>query len=163
MASSDLETITPDEKLSGQNLARTIRLISKIFLDWTTYNPQGNHKKRSYLKSIYFDKLAEFFCRIWDELSDQKHVRYPSAFPSYQGFHGPGRAIKINRSFEKKLSEPDDHRLHELAYFTEVVEKLKPSIFGNTRILFKLDKKYLLGTTNVKFILNSKSANGNHG
>lgn len=150
MATSDLKNFTPDEDLVGCNLARTIRLISKLLLDWCSHGAgtgQGESARprppTSYLTAIYFDKLAEFFCRIWDGLSDKRKLRYPSALKSYRGFHGPGRATKINRIEEEERSlgrNPYDYRRHELAYTTEIAEKLKPSL-GNARILFRVTEK----------------------
>ena len=147
MATSDLKNFTRDEDLIGYNFARILRLISKILLDWCTRGDNvtqtgsaGLPQKPAYLTAIYFDKLAEFVCRLWDKLYEKKRVRYPSALISYRGFHGPGRAIKINRNEEEDRSlgsDPYDYRRHKLAYTTEIAEKLKPSL-GNARILFKV-------------------------
>ncbi|HST52241.1 MAG TPA: hypothetical protein VLJ61_09560 [Pyrinomonadaceae bacterium] len=148
MVTSDLAFFTRDESLFGDNIARTKRIISKLLLDWTMAKDavlkDGQFKEQerpNYLNAIYFDKLAEFFCRIWDELNDQGKVRYPSALKSRRGFHGPGRAIRINRTEDERRSlgvDPSDLRRNDWAFTTEIVEKLKPSL-GNARMLFGLN------------------------
>jgi len=142
MAPSDLSSYTPDEDQFGSNVARTKRIIAKLLLDWTKAQDEGSNGQRTneslYLTAIYFDKLAGLFCRIWDDLKLQDKVRYPVAFQDQRGFHGPGRAMRINRGEEELLgSDPDDYRHHRWAFTTEIVEKLKPSL-GNARVLFRL-------------------------
>lgn len=149
MHNSDLILLTWQDKRFGIVIARTIRVIAKLLYDWCCeqeknfYREKGYYpNKRSHLTAIYFDKLAEFYCRLWDQLHVNDKVRDMSGLRSRRGFHGPGRTISINRQKEEDSlgSDPDDSRRHRMAYTTEIVEKLKSS-FGNDRILFEL-KKY---------------------
>jgi len=146
VVANDLAFFTQDSNQFGETIARTKRVISKLLLDWANGKEemsQPNHSRRpNYLTAIYFDKLVELYCRIWDELNSQGKVRYPSGFQKQRGFHGPGRAIRISRTEDEKLSlgvDPLDFRRHKWAFATEIVEKLKPSI-GNARLLFSLSK-----------------------
>lgn len=147
MVADDLTFFTQDSDKFGDTIARTKRVISKLLLDWASgdngIDGAGRAKRRStYLTPIYFDKLAEFYCRVWDELNLIGKVRYPSGLQRQRGFHGPGRAIRINRTEDEKISlgtDPADFRRHQWAFTTEIVEKLKPSI-GNARLLFRLSR-----------------------
>lgn len=95
------------------------------------------------LSAIYFDKLAEFFCRLWHQLHEMKLVRHPSPYESYRGIHGPGRGMPIDRVREEIDAcgrEPGDFRQHKIAYIGEIVEKLQFGSVG-TRALFNLDRE----------------------
>jgi len=156
MPISDLKLFTKDSDRVGENVARTIRLVAKILMDWSNANANNKEKSKLPQKTLFqppqkpppldaitFDKLVVFFCRLWSELHKQKKVRYNPAFIQRRGFHGPGRAMKIDRFEDKEYSlgdDPNDLRHGEWAYMTEVAEKLKTS-FSNTRTLFKIDGK----------------------
>lgn len=160
MAASDLDALTHQknkeeveeevEKEVGVNIARTIQIISKLLFDYCILSKSTDNfaatpsrTPKHYLTAIYFDKIAEFFCRFWTELKNQQKIRYSPAFERHQGFHGPGRTLVINRSEEEKAAlgtDPDDTRKHKRAYTTEIVEKLKPSL-GEARILFSISGK----------------------
>ncbi len=136
MASKDLDVFTEDEPRFGENVARHIRIVARLLQVW-----KGGKENREFLKAIYFDKLVEFHCRIWDGLHVAGHVRFAAPFGSHRGFHGPGRALKIDRSADSSASLSEeflDRRRHQWAYSTEIVEKLKPSL-GNARRLFRLE------------------------
>lgn len=136
---SSLDLIIPKEDRYGDNVVRTNRLISWILYKWTkTSAIDGEH--RSHLKAIYFDKLGEFTCRIIDTLHENKIIRYPSAYESRPGIHGPGRAIRIDRLQEEEDScgrDPEDFRQHKYAYIGEIAEKL-PLMTNDTRALFRI-------------------------
>jgi hypothetical protein len=156
MSDSDLTHLTKDADHFGVNVARTIRVISKLLLDWSLAERArkdtrgmadgaeiGDKSNRPlpYLRAIYFDKLAMFYCRLWNRLNEDGHVRYRAAFSQNRGFHGPGQALKINRTEDEKIGmgkNPYDNRRSQFAFTTEIVEKLKPGI-GNARILFRLE------------------------
>jgi len=156
MPDSDLTHLTKDADRFGVNVARTIRVVAKLLLDWsvaerarkdrsgTTDGDEIEDKSAKplpFLRAIYFDKLTMFYCRLWNRLHDDGQVRYRAAFSQRRGFHGPGQALKIDRPADEEIGmgrNPDDHRRSEWAFTTEVVEKLKPGI-GNARILFRLD------------------------
>lgn len=143
MVTDDLATFTQDEKYFGENVARTKRIIGKLLLDWTT-SPEVviqddavvQRPRPPHLNAIAFDKLSELFCRIWEQLNKQAKTRFPPAFKRRRGFHGPGRAIRINRKEDESLGvDPSDHRRNEWAFTTEIIEKLKPAL-GNARMIF---------------------------
>jgi hypothetical protein len=138
---SDLQTFTPDSNKYGESLARTNRILSWLLYSWAA-SPDDRRKVRpQYLESIYFDKLGELTCRILDALQDRGVVRFRSAYRSYRGIHGPGRAIPIDRLQDERESlgkHADDFRRHKFAYTTEVIEKLQPTL-GLARKLFSLD------------------------
>jgi hypothetical protein len=144
MAPSDIKAMTRDADYVGINIARTIRVYSRLLYDWCEYEIVGENEKprrRGYLKSIYLDKLAEFYCRLWDRLCDEHKVRFVTPFDSERGFHGPGRAFKINRKeAEKRLlrTDKDNQRHNDKAYTTEILEKLKPP-FSGACMLFSCD------------------------
>lgn len=156
MSDTDLMHLTKDADRFGVNLARIIRVIAKLLLDWSvaehTRRDKGvttdggeiddkSAKPLPPLTAIYFDKLAMFYCRLWNRLHDDGQVRYRAAFSQSRGFHGPGQALRIDRPADVKIGmgkNPDDYRRSEWAFTTEVVEKLTPGI-GNARILFRLD------------------------
>jgi hypothetical protein len=140
MAMTDLEAFTPDVSGFGINVARTNRILARLLLDWTQHKEPGGKTRHGYLTAIYFDKLAEFFCRIWDQLKEARFVSFRSAYRSFRGIHGPGRAMPINRKKDDEESlgrDPHDYRRHRIAYTTEIVEKLGPPI-GGCRSLFEL-------------------------
>jgi len=159
MPRSDLSRFAPDAARVGENIARTIRVIAKLLFDWSTVERDRVESRRQQerghtlegsrplarelppLTAIYFDELAMSFSRTWDELNKRRKVRYRAAFLTRRGFHGPGRAMNINRSAEEERrmgKRPGDHRRSRFAFTTEVVEKLKPSL-GNARVLFRLE------------------------
>ena len=156
MPDSDLTHLTKDANHVGVNIARTIRVIAKLLLDWSKAESarkarhgvtkggeveDSSTKGLPCLSAIYFDKLATFFCGLWNRLHDSNEVRYGAGFAQRRGYHGPGQALKINRTADEEYGmgrNPEDHRRHEWAFTTEVVEKLKPAI-GNDRVLFKLE------------------------
>lgn len=158
MPVSDLNRFTPDTARVGENIARTLRIVAKLLLDWSSAEAGRIIERRSQQKgrtsgehsdvpvlppltAIYFDKLAMSFCRIWEKLHEQGKARFRAGLWTKQGFHGPGKALKISRSEEEKnwLKEYPDHmQLSDYAFTTEVVDKLKPSL-GNARILFRVD------------------------
>lgn len=156
MPVTDLRRFTKDAGRAGENVARTIRIIAKVLLDWSMHYAEkkalkslkgsdrikfaGSDKALSHLTAIEFDKLTTLFCRIWDRLHEESKVRFRAAFLLRRGFHGAGRAMKINRKEDKKFGkDQDDMRHNHWAYMTEIVEKLKPAL-SDTRILFSLDK-----------------------
>ncbi len=137
MASTDLALFTKDEESFGENVARTTRILSRLLHDWAH---DALKKKPASLPAICFDKLAEFFCRVWDQLNemDPNEVRFQSGLKSHKGFHGPGRALEINRGQDRQFGvDPDDQRRSKWAFTTELVEKLQPAI-GNANSLFSL-------------------------
>ena len=135
MVASDLERFTDGEGHFGENVARTQRILARLLLDWS----RAHGGAVAYLTAIPFDKLAEFFCRVWDDLGARGLVRYASALSSYRGFHGPGRAMSINRLADEAIGkDPRDHRFHQLAYTTEIIEKLQPAV-RNARALFRIE------------------------
>jgi hypothetical protein len=137
MASTDLALFTKDEQSFGENIARTTRILSRLLHDWA-YDDRKS--KPASLPAICFDKLAEFFCRVWDQLNeiDANEVRFQSGLKSHKGFHGPGRALEINRGQDRQFGvDPDDQRRSKWAFTTELVEKLQPAI-GNANSLFSL-------------------------
>jgi len=158
MPASDLNRFTPDTARLGENIARTLRIIAKLLLDWSSAEAGRSIERRSQQKgraggknddvpvlppltAIYFDKLAMSFCRIWERLHEQGKTRFRAGLWTKQGFHGPGKALKISRSQEEKnwlKNYPDHIQLSDYAFTTEVVDKLKPSL-GNARILFRVD------------------------
>lgn len=164
MPVGDIAKFTPDSARVGENLARSLRLVAKLLMDWSqaelarrtpreerdepVYQAEeqllvGETLERRHLpplRAIAFDKLVMEFFRIWDELHKQGRVRYRSALLSQRGFHGPGRALNINRTEEelRELQRNGDLRRSRFAFMTEIAEKLKPSL-GNARILFRLD------------------------
>lgn len=168
MPISDLKLFTQDSERVGENIARTIRIIAKLLMDWSdTHGGVGlektKHTKKNLecgkeptqkqlfpprkkpppLDPITFDKLVVSFCRLWEMFFKQGEVRYKPAFLHRRGFHGPGRAMKINRSEDEELSlgkDPEDLRHGTWAFVTEIVEKLKPAL-SDTRILFRLEGK----------------------
>jgi len=140
MALTDLTTFTPDANRYGECVARTNRILAKLLLDWTKAEEAGDKRRPQFLTAIYFDKLAEFFCRIWDQLRKDGKVRFRSAYKSFRGIHGPGRGMAIDRKKDEEESlgkDPHDYRRHKVAYITEIVEKLGPPI-GRARNLFEL-------------------------
>ena len=99
-------------------------------------------KSQSYLTTIYFDKLATLYCRLWGRLHDDHQVRYGAGFVQRRGWHGPGQALRINRTEDEKYGmgrNPEDYRRNNWAFTTEVIEKLTPAI-GRARGLFRLDR-----------------------
>ena len=163
MSFNDLRKLTPDHAKFGENIARMIRIIAKLLYDWScaertrrarfktrniqTVAPQEQEKptrdagELPGLGAIYFDKLVVCVCRLWDSLHVQKKVRNTAPFMLQRGFHGPGRTLHIDRSQDEQhnyAKNRDEYRRSKYAFFTEVVEKLKPGI-GNTRLLFLLD------------------------
>lgn len=154
MPDTDLTHLTKDADHFGVNVARTIRVISKLLLDWSlaerarrvSYSTIGELDNKSskdlpFLTAIYFDKLATFYCRLWNRLHYDRQVRYRAAFSQRRGFHGPGQSLKIDRPADDNIGMGryyDDNRYSPYAFTTEVVEKLKPGI-GNARLLFRLD------------------------
>ncbi len=153
---TDLKQLAPDAAEFGINVARTMRIISKLLLDWSTANcarrnvnkntnsNNGEEKligKLPCLTAIYFDKLVMFYCRIWDELHDSDETEYRTAFIKNPGIHGQGQTLKINRTADEKIGmgkNPDDYRISENAFITEIVEKLRTSI-GDDQALFRLE------------------------
>jgi hypothetical protein len=158
MPASDLSRFTPDTARVGENIARTLRIIAKLLLDWCSAEAGRTIERRNQQKgrpggerddvpalpaltAIYFDKLAMSFCRIWDRLHEQGKARFRAGLWTKRGFHGPGKALKISRTEEEKnwlKDYPDHMQLSDYAFTTEVVAKLKPSL-GNARILFRVD------------------------
>jgi len=133
-----LNTILPEEKLYGENIVRTNRIISYVLKRWTQ-SPQVAGENRSYLKAIYFDKFAELICRILDALHAEGLSRFPSAFEPRRGIHGPGRVVRIDREQEDRDScgrDPGDFRQHKFAYIGEIIEKM-PYLANTGRALFK--------------------------
>jgi hypothetical protein len=151
MPDSDLTHLTADATHVGVNIARTIRVIAKLLSDWCAADKARKERDGagdrtvgtpSYLTAIYFDKLATLYCRLWGGLHDDRQVRYGAGFVQRRGWHGPGQALRINRTEEDKIAmgrNPEDYRRHDWAFTTEVVEKLTPAI-GKARGLFKLDR-----------------------
>jgi hypothetical protein len=157
MPESDLTHLTPDAAHVGVNIARTIRVVAKLLFDWCgaeqarkekpeTSDRDGTEgisaKSPSYLTTIYFDKLATLYCRLWSRLHDDYQVRYGAGFIQRRGWHGPGQALRINRTEDEKYGmgrNPEDYRRYDWAFTTEVIEKLTPAI-GKARGLFKLDR-----------------------
>lgn len=169
MLDSDLNRLTPQRGGFGENVARTLRLLSKLLLAWgqrqtgedraEEYNlPEGDAglstealqiestavltRRNIALQAICFDKLGMFFLRTWNELHRRKLVRTTVALEKKRGFHGPGPALRINRKSDEQHSlgrQPGDYRESPFAYATEVVEKLKPTFTG-ARSLFKVDR-----------------------
>jgi hypothetical protein len=164
---SDLKHFTKDAGQTGENVARTLRVIAFVLLNWShsqsLRNAENIRSKRKLSKSvegsgveqfdskeklpplpvIYFDKLTTFVCRLWDQLCELDKVRYRSALLQHRGFHGPGRCIKINRTAEEEINlgnDPNDTRRSQWAFITEIVEKLKPAL-SDARMLFKLTGK----------------------
>jgi hypothetical protein len=138
-----LDKIIPEEECYGENVVRTNRILAYVLKCWTDA-PSTDGKQRNGLRLIYFDKFAEFICRILDVLHANKAIRYPSSFAPHNGIHGPGRAAKINRTQEEMDScgrEPGDFRQHEYAYIAEIIEKL-PYMSNDTRALFTLSDNY---------------------
>ncbi|MCJ7777657.1 MAG: hypothetical protein MUP16_05020 [Sedimentisphaerales bacterium] len=148
MSINDLRLFTQDARKAGENVARTIRILAKVFLDWSWHNaehgsPEGviSNKPLPPLRAIEFDKLSKLFWRLWNELHRQRKVRFRGAFLQRRGFHGPGDALKINRKEDEILGkDPDDTRHSEWAYTTEIVEKLKPP-WSDARVLFRVEGK----------------------
>ena len=145
MSSFSLDSITEDSYKFGENIARNQRLIAKLLYDWANFKDPLDTKenqstsKREYMTTIYFDKMAILFCRWWDALHAAQMIRYSSAFLQRSGFHGRGSALKINRENDESFGvDFDDHRSHEWAYTTEIIEKLKPSL-DDSRALFKIE------------------------
>jgi hypothetical protein len=161
---SDLKHFTKDAGQAGENIARMLRVIAFVLLNWSHSQSLRNAEKvrsrrklsksadrlgieRSDIKEklppipvISFDKLTTFVCRLWDRLHISGKVRYDSAFLPRRGFHGPGRCIRINRTAEEEINlvnDPNDTRRSRWAFITEIVEKLKPAL-SDTRVLFKL-------------------------
>jgi len=157
MSDTDLTYLTPDAARFGANIARTMRIIAKLLLDWSAAERSRKDKDKikdnnrvkaescrslPCLKAIYFDKLVMFFCRLWNRLHEDDQVRYRTGFIQRRGFHGPGQALKINRTEDEKIGMgkyPYDYRHNQYAFTIEIIEKLKPGI-GNARSLFRLDE-----------------------
>jgi len=148
MSINDLKLFTQDARNVGENVARTIRILARVLLDWSLHHAEHEapesgipDKPLPPLGAIEFDKLSIVFWRLWNELHRQKKVRFRGAFLERRGFHGPGNALKINRKQDEILGkDPDDTRHNEWAYTTEIVEKLKPP-WSNTRVLFRVEGK----------------------
>jgi len=141
MAQSDLEQFTIDAEEAGRNVARTMRLLAKVQLEWSHAHSSSSRKGPQPLGVIEFDKMVTLFCRLWNQLHDSQMTRYRTAFLQRRGFHGPGMAMKIDRRADEKASlgkDPLDRRRSDFAFATEIVEKLKPAL-SDTRILFRLD------------------------
>jgi hypothetical protein len=156
MPYTDLTNLTKDADRFGINLARTIRVIAKLLLDWSVAERTRKENKMTMdgdeirhrpnkplppLTAIYFDKLAMFYCRLWNRLHDDSQVRYRAAFTQKRGIHGPGQALKIDRQADKSIGmgkNYGDYRRNNWAFTMEVAEKLKPGI-SNAQILFRLD------------------------
>lgn len=159
MPVNDLRRFTPDVALVGENVARTLRILAKLLLDWSDAeairvadrrakrrqsegtSDEPTPVERQGLPAIYFDKLAMSFGRVWDSLHVGGHVRYRVGLLTHRGFYGPGKALRINRSEEERqwlqaYSEGDFPS--DYAFSTEVVSKLKPSL-GNARVLFRVE------------------------
>lgn len=138
MPAPDVRLLSPDASEFGVNVARTQRLIAKLLADWVG-DGRAPQVKRPYLSAIYFDKLAELFCRTWAALAQMGAVRYAPAFCKQRGFHGPGRALRLDRAGDQSFGvDPDDFRRHRWAFTTEIVEKLHPAL-GETGALFRLE------------------------
>lgn len=149
-SSSDLTRFTPDEKDFGVSIARTLRIIARLLFDWSAAERRRREKSPEimgkslgedpYLKTIYFDKLVTFFCRLWNQLHEKGYVGCRSGFYELRGFHGPGQALKINRLKDEEIGmgrHPEDIREGPYAYITEIIEKLDPGI--GYRKLFKVE------------------------
>ncbi len=148
MPVNDLRLFTQDARKAGENVARTIRILAKVLLDWSWHHAKRQTSKNTIhdkpapgLRAIEFDKLSKLFWRLWNELHNQRKVRFRGAFLERRGFHGPGDALKINRKQDEILgTDPDDTRHNEWAYTTEIVEKLKPP-WSDARLLFRVEGK----------------------
>lgn len=131
-----LKRLTPDADLFAVGVARGLRLFARALHAWQA---EVSGRAVEGLGAIEYDKFSELFCRIWNQLYADGLVSFRIPLAEHRGFHGPGRAIQIQRTADLEFgTHPDDHRQSLWAYTTEIVEKTRPAL-GNARSPIELD------------------------